>query len=397
MLFDTAGAGNLVLASNGRGISKVENIKSKTKKKSKRTRKSKRTKNTKKIKKNKKIKKSKKSKKTNKKNLKKSTSVLDISLKAELKYEINLENFKHAVQAYVIRGNDLFITQTYKKVDDKKPILKRLGHGFKNQNVVVLSKYTLKDGAYEYVSSMYLINAGHGQTLEYLGDDYFLIECGYYFDKQTGNEWSNQIGRIKYQNDTILYNKDIKHFSYLSYMGERMKGDVIKRVSAGLSSDGSKLIVWKRTVSNREDYIVYSMSMINALWNQTKSNDISCKDNAFKKMQASDKNYKICKDVNVPKSIQGIEISNDDKGISSIYFSSGDEDEGRKLRIYRFNTNGKKKCRRSIDYSSIWPKANDRKVEIEGIRICGDTLQFVLKDLKTKKHVIAFVYKKDLK
>jgi len=314
-----------------------------------------------------------------------------------LKCEINLENFKHAVQAYVIRGNDLFITQTYKKVDDKKPILKRLGQGFKNQNVVVLSKYTLKDGAYEYVSSMYLINAGHGQTLEYLGDDYFLIECGYYFDKQTGNEWSNQIGRIKYQNDTILYNKDIKHFSYLSYMGERMKGDVIKRVSAGLSSDGSKLIVWKRTVSNREDYIVYSMSMINALWNQTKSNDISCKDNAFKKMQASDKNYKICKDVNVPKSIQGIEMSNDDKGISSIYFSSGDEDEGRKLRIYRFNTNGKKKCRRSIDYSSIWPKANDRKVEIEGIRICGDTLQFVLKDLKTKKHVIAFVYKKDLK
>lgn len=376
MLFNLVGTENLVLASESSDIVKVDNINSKAKKKTK---------------------KSKRKKKTKKKKQTKTTTTSNTHLKAMLKCEINLENFKHAVQAYVIRGNDLFITQTYKKVDDKKPILKRLGQGFKNQNVVVLSKYTLKDGAYEYVSSMYLINAGHGQTLEYLGDDYFLIECGYYFDKQTGNEWSNQIGRIKYQNDTILYNKDIKRFSYLSYMGERMKGDVIKRVSAGLSSDGSKLIVWKRTVSNREDYIVYSMSMINALWNQTKLNDISCKDDAFKKMQASDKNYKICKDVNVPKSIQGIEMSNDDKGISSIYFSSGDEDEGRKLRIYRFNTNGKKKCRRSIDYSSIWAKTNDRKVEIEGIRICGDTLQFVLKDLKTKKHVIAFVYKKDLK
>lgn len=322
----------------------------------------------------------------------------DIPVYASKLNEINLKHYKHAVQAYVVLGKYLYITQTYKKTDVKKGVLNKIGQGFKNHNVVVFSRYVLTDGTYEYESSMFLIDAGHGQTLEYIGDGYFLIECGYYYDKATGNEWSNQIGRIKYQNDTILYNKDIKRFTYMSFMGVHLKGDVVKRVSAAVSSDGTKLIVLRRTVSNRQDYMIYSLSKVKALWNKTLGNEVSCKSGIFKDMQNTDSGFKLCKDiVKIPSSIQGIDLSDGGNGVFSLYISSGDEEVGKKLKIYRFNSNGKLKRWKYVDYTRIWNREADRKVEIEGMRINGDYLQFILKDLKTKKHVVASVLKKDLK
>ncbi|MCR5628678.1 helveticin J family class III bacteriocin [Eubacterium sp.] len=396
---------------------KVKNSRKKVKK-SKKTKKSKKkfkkTKNQKKkTKKNKKNRKSykknrykklyrKKTKKNRKikkvKNTQAKTSASNKVVGIKHQYDINLKNFKHAVQAYVEVGDNLYVTQTYKKTDDKKGISKKIGDEYKNDNVVVLSKYKLDGNAYVYENSMYLINAGHGQTLEYLGDGYFLIECGYYLDKATGNEWSTQIGRIKYQNDTICYNWDIKRFTYLSHMGIRRKGDQIKRVSAALSSDGKKLLVWKRTTKDKQDCIIYSMDKVNALWNSTNNNEVSCKSEAFAKMQNEDGGYALCKDFDIiPSSVQGIDISDGEKGVYSIYISSGDEEVGKKLRLYRFNSNKNLKSSCYIDYSSIWSKDSDRKVEVEGIRINGDNLQFVLKDSKSKKHMMVYIEKKDLK
>ncbi|WP_159444344.1 helveticin J family class III bacteriocin [Eubacterium uniforme] len=368
------------------------------------------TKNNKKIYKNKKhkLKTKKKTKLTKKSNTKNSTKIIKNTqattsaankvVGVKHQYDINLKNFKHAVQACVKVGDDLYITQAYKKTDDKKGISKKIGDGFKNDNVVVLSKYKLSGGAFVYESSMYLINAGHGQTLEYLGDGNFLIECGYYLDKATGNEWSTQIGRIKYQNGTIYYNWDIKRFTFLSYMGTRRKGDQIKRVSAALSSDGKKLLVWKRTTKDKQDCIIYSMDKVNALWNAANDNEVSCKSEAFAKMQNEDSGFLVCKDFdNIPSSVQGVDISDGENGVYSIYISSGDEEVGKKLKLYRYNSNKNLKSSCDIDYGSVWAKNSDRKVEIEGIRIDGDNLQFVLKDSKSKKHVIVYIEKKDLK
>ena len=61
--------------------------------------------------------------------------------------------------------------------------------------------------------------------------------------------------------------------------------------------------------------------------------------------------------------------------ISDQYISSGDEGfDNRPLKIYRFNSQGEKKSEKRIITTSV----RKHEMEIEGIHIVGNELQFLL-------------------
>ena len=96
-------------------------------------------------------------------------------------------------------------------------------------------------------------------------------------------------------------------------------------------------------------------------------------------------------------------MSNLADGIHSIYVASGNEAKGQALTITRFNTNGNFKKQVTIVDTGVWGIYNrgeysNALAEIEGVKIAGESLQFVLRDTDNKnRQVIAYIDKSLLK
>lgn len=265
---------------------------------------------------------------------------------------------KRAIQNFYVVSNYIYVTQKGPKEDEGS---------------VYLSRCTLNGNTATYKDEMKLLGVGHGQTLEmykYKGETYFLFACG--VNNGNDNYWSTQIGRIQYKAGSVLKNKDIKRFTYLAYANKSSESfGKILRVDAALSSDKKTILIWKQSGDNKykQQFSGFDFDTFNAVLSATNSNTVSFKGNSKMKKACTftfdDRN----KNLGLPTSIQGVEISNKSNGLHSIYICSGTEnDKGKKLSISRFNSSGDKKSTITISHKF------GKYMEVEGIHISGDNL-----------------------
>lgn len=292
------------------------------------------------------------------------------------KYTLKMHR-KRAIQNFYVAGNFIYITQKgpeYGTDEDKK-------------GSVYLSRYALSGSTAAYKDEMQLMGVGHGQTLEmytYKGETYFLFACG---DNAVGKKvhWSTQIGRIQYKANSVLYNKNIKRFTYLAYANKSGESfGSLLRMDAALSSDKKTLLIWKHN-GKKQQFSGFDFDTFNAVLSASNSNAVSFKGNTKMKKACTFTFDDRKKSLGLPTSIQGLEISNKANGLHSIYICSGTEDRDRKLSISRFNSAGDKKATVTLSHNF------GKYMEIEGIHISGDNLQIGLchvdGDFKSKQYI----------
>lgn len=204
---------------------------------------------------------------------------------------------------------------------------------------------------------MLLTNVGHGQTLDmytYGGKPYFLISCGGQPATRATDVWSTQIGRITYNAGTVLDNSNIKRLTYLDYShdGDKSFG-VIKRVDAALSTDKKRLLIWKQNGDGDNQFSVYNFVAINQQLSSNSGTTVSFQNNGVLKYACQ---YVFDNPNEMPKSIQGLELSNVANNMHSVYISSGNEskEKNNDLTITRFNTNGDFKKKVKISDKGVW-------------------------------------------
>lgn len=286
-------------------------------------------------------------------------NTVDVS-SSDIKYTVDFGTNTHAVQNFYVNGSDLYTSQRY-------------------DGYVKITYFRIQNNVPYFQNEMWLEDAGHGQTLEvytYDGETYLLVSLKEYLDGD--NVWSIQIGRVKYtpctQSNAIKYT-DCKRFVQLTYANEdNISFGTIKRVDAAISSDNSTILIWKRNIDNNNEMTGYDFNAFNEALSNAESNYVSFKNNAT--MQSNvEFSFNDEGVVNsIPSSVQGVELSNEKNGLHSIYISSGDEKNG-DIKIYRFNSNGTKKAEKKITHTDFM---NENLLEIEGIHIVGNTLQFLL-------------------
>lgn len=201
-----------------------------------------------------------------------------------------------------------------------------------NGTVYLSRYYVSRDGYYHYVDHMTINNAGHGQTLEeftYGGKTYFLMTLTE--NPIDGIYWSTDIGCVEYKGGTTINSNNQKRFVGIKVNG---KTDV-KRVDAALSSDKSQIAIWKKNADNEIEICTYSFDEFKKiLLNDTTGTTASIS-------KLTEKHSINDSDLDFPKSFQGIELSNEVDGVSSIYIAGGNESEDdMPLVIARYNTNG---------------------------------------------------------
>ena len=325
------------------------------------------------------------------------TKAASSELTAKALYKAALGETNHAIQSYYISGSQIYICQHYEKYTFNK--IRYTG------NLILLSRCKLSNKTFTIQDSMLLTNVGHGQTLDmytYGGKPYFLISCGGQPATRATDVWSTQIGRITYSAGTVLDNSNIKRLTYLDYShnGDKSFG-VIKRVDAALSTDKKRLLIWKQNLNGDNQFSVYNFVAINQQLSSNSSNTVSFQNNGVLKYACK---YVFNDPVDMPGSIQGLELSNVANNMHSVYISSGNEskEKNKELIITRFNTNGDFKKKVKISDKGVWglydgSTETDVEAEIEGLKIAGSNLQFVLRDPRNPdQQVIAYVSKSKL-
>ncbi len=169
------------------------------------------------------------------------------------------------IQSFYVGSKYLYITQT------------------KNKKKVYLTRCTLSDDTVvptaTYKDQMVLENIGKNQILEaYTYNDkmYFWIGCKPNSDSYDGESACNltlQLGRIQYSAGTTISDfTDIVRFGSLHYANTsgtsfdtHVDGNknVVKRIDAGLSSDKTKLIIATRSGNEKIQYSQYSNTLLN--------------------------------------------------------------------------------------------------------------------------------------
>ncbi|MBR3581532.1 MAG: hypothetical protein IKO54_03715 [Lachnospiraceae bacterium] len=311
-------------------------------------------------------------------------------------YKASLGTKNNAIQSFYINGSEIYICQNYNNITYN-------GVAYSGNNVL-LSRCIISGNTFSRVDDMLLTDVGHGQTLDmytYGNNNYFLISCGgYQTTTPDGNlvYWSTQIGRIQYSANTVINNSNIKRLVDLNYANmNNTSFGAVKRVDAALSSDKTKLLIWKRSQSNVDEFSVYDFSVINTeLSGLNNTNTLSFQANTTLQNACTST---VTQPSNMPSSVQGVELSNAGGGIHSIYVSSGNEKKGIPLKIFRFNTNGNYKNQATIIDTGVWSLYNaspslDVLAEIECIKISGNNLQFVLRNTdNSSQQVIAYIAK----
>lgn len=300
----------------------------------------------------------------------------------------------HAIQAFYRKNaNEVYISQKYDKI---------YFNGFLYNDP---SKYVLisrckrekVNGRYEFhiLDSMLLEGVGHGQTLEsytYNNKTYFLVSCGGAVFKDNNDNvtgvWSQEIGRVQYKANTVVYNSNIDRLVDLGYFITDPT-DSVKRVDAAIYGT-SNLLIWTRTTKNKNHFAVYSFSKIN----KCLSNDVYDHTVSFLTNSAL-RNAELCSfdnPSNMPLSVQGLDISEKKNGMYSIYISSGNEkytdidgNQNRPLEIRHFKTDNSFVKGVHVLNTGLWTGYGEGSyytatAEMEGFKYFSSKVWFVLRN-----------------
>lgn len=189
-------------------------------------------------------------------------------------------------------------------------------------DVTYLSRFTVTNESATAIfqDSMELPGFGHGETLDYLGDDYFLIGCKVETEDPPSERWSLQIGILKYAAGTSPAYTSLRRFTYLNYANKTATsmGKTI-RVAAATSSDANDNLVFaiytEDANKNRKwNFSVYPKAQLKtALMATTASAPLNMKD-----VKSLCKNTFTLTQSQLPNSsFQGMEVS------SNIYLAGG--------------------------------------------------------------------------
>ena len=313
-------------------------------------------------------------------------------------YKASLGSKNNAIQSFYINGSDIYICQNYNNVTYNGTTY--------SGNCVLLSRCTLSGNTFTRVDDMLLRGVGHGQTLDmytYGGVTYLLISCGSYqytTDSGATAYWSTQIGRIQYSANTVVSNSNIKRLIDLNYSNDTNTSfSGVKRVDAALSSDKTKLLIWKRNQNDENQFSVYDFSVINQQLSSAPGYTVSFQNNTTLQNACS---ATVTNPSYMPGSVQGVELSNASGGVHAMYVSSGNEAKSQNLRIVKFHSTGNYVDHVNIQDTGVWTlyglsSSYNAVAEIEGIKISGNDLQFVLVNTGNKsQQVIAYIPKSSL-
>lgn len=298
-------------------------------------------------------------------------SYLDISLKStNVLYKLDLAE-NRAIQNFAISNSIIYTTQ-------------------RNKDKVILAESYIMDSNIRQGGRVTVNNAGHGQTLEYIskGDFSGSLLISLNANKVGDEYWSKEIGiarlsQLKFSNENSECNYDsFKRFTDLEYANKNgiSNGTSVIRADAALSTDQSTILIWTRDNGGFDTFTAYDFNVFCSQLNNSGSDVVSFKNNsAMKNACKFSFMGQVSRMVEVPKSFQGIELSNISGGLYSIYLVSGSEysDDSKNTvnRIYRLNSNGVLKNAGKLLHSSFNPSV---KYEIEGVKISGDNLLFGL-------------------
>lgn len=331
--------------------------------------------------------------------------------------------YTQAIQSYVVDGDDIYIQQAYSENEFDEFDDYKTG---RVENLVLISRcqYSAEYDAYKPVDHMLLKNVGHGQTIDvynYNGKKYLMISCGSKGTSKSTLWWSTQIGRIEYKAGEFVNNSEIKRLTYLNYSNKKTKRfGTTMRVDAALTPDKQTLVIWKINEKGKSEYSGYKFSVVNKEFDKAQNNEVNVKENKKIKKASlfSTKAVKL-----VPKSFQGLAVTNKSNGKYTLYISSGDERYYKKtgIAIYKYEIKGKKikhKGTVKLNADDVWsvfpPDADEEEsaddktseessdeeddyteedvytedeeeqdvvlAEVESIKIVGSDLQFVVRN-----------------
>ncbi|MCR5798130.1 MAG: class III bacteriocin [Eubacterium sp.] len=307
-----------------------------------------------------------------------------VLVKSDKEYELDFgDKDQKAVQNFYVGNSYIYTTQRYKYNDAQ------------DYNYVKITKFNIVNKKPQKAinpngtpEEMWIKYAGHGQTLEvyeHKGKVYILTSL--WANKNYDEQWSLEIGRVEFVSNTketaVLAN-ELKRFFGIEYANPKRKNfGVMQRTDAAVSQDNSTILIWKRNEDEENEFSAYNFKKFNEILDGTTEYGKYTRFN-FKNIPANKSWLKFSfNDVNggdsIPKSIQGLEVSDEgDNGKHSIYIVSGNE--GKKdspNRIYRFNSDGKRKNKKIIN--SKENKVFNKPMEIEGIHVApGNKLRFLL-------------------
>ena len=331
--------------------------------------------------------------------------------------------YTQAIQSYAVDGDDIYIQQAYSENEFDEFDDYKTG---RVENLVLISRcqYSAEYDAYKPVDHMLLKNVGHGQTIDvynYNGKKYLMISCGSKGTSKSTLWWSTQIGRIEYKAGAFVNNSEIKRLTYLNYSNKKTKRfGTTMRVDAALTPDKQTLVIWKINEKGKSEYSGYKFSVVNKEFDKAQNNEVNVKENKKIKKASlfSTKAVKL-----VPKSFQGLAVTNKSNGKYTLYISSGDERYHKKngIAIYKYEIKGKKikhKGTVKLNADDVWsvfpPDADEEEsaddktseessdeeddyteedvytedeeeqdvvlAEVESIKIVGSDLQFVVRN-----------------
>lgn len=312
------------------------------------------------------------------------------------------------IQAFVVDGSYIYTTQRYTTWKFNGDTT------FTEGNYILLSRCIIStdnngNQIFSRVDAMLLQDVGHGQTLEkyvYDGTPYLWISCGNNQLSGADKCWSVQMGRIQYNGlslnqlknpSNVINNSQIKRLTDLSYSRtSNLPFDPVWRSDSAISIDstyGNYLFIWKQASGNypASEFSIYDFDTVNDVLSNSSGNAVSFQGNTDLR-NACQTSYT---QTNLPTrtdgttgSFQGFDISKKSNGIHSIYLASGDESKAyyeNANKIFRYNTLGNKKCEAIINDTGIWiyygeSNSYNAIAEIEGVKIAGNYLNFVLRD-----------------
>lgn len=223
-------------------------------------------------------------------------------------------------------------------------------------------------------SKMILNNFGHGETLEKFTNPYdpngiwFWITTGANYDTPDGSYfWGHQIGIVKYSDNSTIDYTQIHRISSISSLTASGKAfGKLLRTDAGLSSDGSKLIIMSEADDKTTRHLscLATSKVIDAMY-ASSTMYIGGDEALFRSKQVLTKDYNFTH--HLPwNSQQGLEFSNDNK----VYISGGAKGEAPHILKGDWSfTAGNYQT-----VSLTLPTADAKVAETEGVQLYGDNV-----------------------
>jgi hypothetical protein len=303
-----------------------------------------------------------------------------IKVNATLGYTLKGLTADEAIQKSCQVGNYIYITLH----EDADTRISRCLINKANKEATVIDYMTITGG-------------GHGQTLEYVGDDsrgnpQFIVGCKASTASRKNEKgetvydhWSLQIGRVTYSAGTTLKYTDIPRLASIAYANkDNTPYDSAKRVDAAVSTDLSTLVIWMKSDKGNIQYSFYDMDGINDAFDAKEAQNskyIYCYDSVIRDDLICSYQQSATNAILPNDSFQGIELENN----GDLKISGGKKGQTPMIAVVSGKMNSKTKS-----YSCNWlhnaivTNSNDfsgDKLEIEGLQINGGYTDCVIRDM----------------